>query len=123
MTKYNLAVRLETLHTIDAENLKDAFKKVKESWKDMHDISISDYDITAYKDMGIRYENKYGIKKVPYRQFDEIKPLTNKRVWHTEGKEFLTVVEDYGNGELKFSNGVIGRDEDVNYGKLPKGEI
>ena len=122
MTKYNLAVRLETLHTIDAENLKDAFKQVKESWKQMHDISISDYDITAYKDMGIRYEDKYGIKKVPYRQFDEIKPLTNKRVWHTEGKEFLTVVEDYGNGELKFSNGVIGRDEDVNYGKLPKEE-
>ena len=55
-------------------------------------------------------------------EFDEIKPLTNKRVWHTEGKEFLTVVEDYGNGELKFSNGVIGRDEDVNYGKLPKEE-
>ena len=73
MTKYNLAVRLETLHTIDAENLKDAFKQVKESWKQMHDISISDYDITAYKDMGIRYEDKYGIKKVPYRQFDEIK--------------------------------------------------
>ena len=73
MTKYNLAVRLETFHDIDAENLKDAFKKVKESWKQMHDISISDFDITAYKDMGIRYENKYGIKKVPYRQFDEIK--------------------------------------------------
>ena len=73
MTKYNLAVRFETLHTIDAENLKDAFKKVKDSWKQMHDISISDFDITAYKDMGIRYENKYGIKKVPYRQFDEIK--------------------------------------------------
>jgi len=123
MTKYNLAVRFETLHTIDAENLKDAFKKVKDSWLQMHDISISDFDITAYKDMGIRYENKYGIKKVPYRQFDEIKPLTNKRVWHTEGKEFLTVVEDYGNGELLFSNGVLGRDEDCNYGKLPKGEI
>ena len=73
MTKYNLAVRLETLHDIDAENLKDAFKKVKESWKDMHDIELDDYNITAYKDMGIRYEDKYGIKKVPYRQFDEIK--------------------------------------------------
>jgi len=73
MTKYNLAVRFETFHNIDAENLKDAFKKVKESWKQMHDISLSDYDITAYKDMGIRYEDKYGIKKVPYRQFDEIK--------------------------------------------------
>ena len=73
MTKYNLAVRLETLHTIDAENLKDAFKKVKESWLQMHDIELNNYDITAYKDMGIRYEDKYGIKKVPYRQFDEIK--------------------------------------------------
>ena len=73
MTKYNLAVRLETLHTIDAKNLKDAFKKVKESWKDMHDIELNDYDITAYKDMGIRYEDKYGVKKVPYRQFNEIK--------------------------------------------------
>ena len=76
MTKYNLAVRLETLHTIDAENLKDAFKKVKESWLQMHDIELNDFDITAYKDMGIRYEDKYGyptIKKVPYRQFDEIK--------------------------------------------------
>ena len=115
MTKYNLAVRLETLHDIDAKNLKDAFKQVKESWKQMHDIELNDYDITAYKDMGERLSKG----KVPYRQFDEIKPLTNKRVWHTEGKEFLTVVEDYGNGELKFSNGVIGRDEDVNYGKLP----
>ena len=73
MTKYNLAVRLETLHTIDAKNLKDAFKKVKESWKQMHDIELNDYDITAYKDMGIRYEDKYGVKKVPYRQFNEIK--------------------------------------------------
>ena len=73
MATYNLGVRLETLHNVDAKNLKDAFKKVKESWKDMHDIELNDFDITAYKDMGIRYENKYGIKKVPYRQFDEIK--------------------------------------------------
>ena len=69
MTKYNLAVRLETLHDIDAENLKDAFKKVKESWLQMHDIELSDYDITAYKDMGERLSKG----KVPYRQFDEIK--------------------------------------------------
>ena len=76
MATYNLGVRLETLHNVDAKNLKDAFKKVKESWKDMHDIELNDYDITAYKDMGIRYEDKYGyptIKNVPYRQFDEIK--------------------------------------------------
>ena len=32
-------------------------------------------------------------------------------------KELVTVVEDYGNGELLFSNGVLGRDEDCNYGK------
>jgi len=31
--------------------------------------------------------------------------------------EIVTVVEDYGNGELLFSNGVLGRDEDCNYGK------
>ena len=73
MATYNLGVRLETLHNVDAKNLKDAFKKVKESWKDMHDIELNDYDITAYKDMGIRYEDKYGVKKVPYRQFNEIK--------------------------------------------------
>jgi len=73
MATYNLGVRLETLHNVDAKNLKDAFKKVKESWLQMHDIELDDYNITAYKDMGIRYEDKYGIKKVPYRQFDEIK--------------------------------------------------
>ena len=73
MATYNLGVRLETLHNVDAKNLKDAFKKVKESWLQMHDIELNDYDITAYKDMGIRYEDKYGVKKVPYRQFNEIK--------------------------------------------------
>ena len=35
-------------------------------------------------------------------------------------KEIVTVVEDYGNGELLFSNNVLGRDEDCNYGKLPE---
>ena len=69
MATYNLGVRLETFHNIDAKNLKDAFKKVKESWKDMHDIELNDYDITAYKDMGERLSKG----KVPYRQFDEIK--------------------------------------------------
>ena len=76
MTKYNLAVRLETFHNIDAKNLKDAFKKIKESWLEMHDIELNDFDITAYKEVGIRYEDKYGyptIKNVPYRQFDEVK--------------------------------------------------
>jgi hypothetical protein len=73
MATYNLGVRLETFHNIDAKNLKDAFKKVKESWLQMHDIELNDYDITAYKDMGIRYEDKYGVKNVPYRQFNEIK--------------------------------------------------
>jgi len=73
MATYNLGVRLETFHNVDAKNLKDAFKKVKESWLQMHDIELNDYDITAYKDMGIRYEDKYGVKKVPYRQFNEIK--------------------------------------------------
>ena len=74
MKKYNLAVRLETFHNIDAENLKDAFKKVKESWKEMHDISLSDYDITAYKEVGERLSKG----KVPYRQFDEIKKELGK---------------------------------------------
>ena len=69
MTKYNLAVRFETLHTIDAENLKDAFKKVKDSWKQMHDIDLNDYDITAYKEVGERLSKG----NVPYRQFDEVK--------------------------------------------------
>ena len=69
MKKYNLAVRLETFHDIDAENLKDAFKKVKKSWKEMHDIELNDFDITAYKDMGERLSKG----NVPYRQFDEIK--------------------------------------------------
>lgn len=69
MKKYNLAVKLETFHDIDAENLKDAFKKVKESWKQMHDIELNDYDITAYKEVGERLSKG----NVPYRQFDEIK--------------------------------------------------
>mgnify|MGYP003676376683 FL=1 len=76
MATYNLGVRLETFQNVDAKNLKDAFKKVKESWKEMHDIELSDFDIKAYKEVGIRYEDKYGyptIKNVPYRQFDEIK--------------------------------------------------
>tara|TARA_R110000751_G_scaffold42298_1_gene98409 strand:- start:164 stop:388 length:225 start_codon:yes stop_codon:yes gene_type:complete len=69
MTKYNLAVRLETFQDVDAENLKDAFKKVKESWKQMHDIDLNDYDITAYKEVGERLSKG----NVPYRQFDEVK--------------------------------------------------
>jgi hypothetical protein len=69
MTTYNCVVRLETFHDIDAENLKDAFKKVKKSWKEMHDIELNDFDITAYKDMGERLSKG----NVPYRQFDEIK--------------------------------------------------
>ena len=69
MKKYNLAVKLETFQDVDAENLKDAFKKVKESWKQMHDIELNDYDITAYKEVGERLSKG----NVPYRQFDEIK--------------------------------------------------
>ena len=72
MKKYNLAVRLETFHDIDAENLKDAFKKVKESWKQMHDIELNDYDITAYKEV-VRVSERLSKGNVPYRQFDEIK--------------------------------------------------
>ena len=37
-------------------------------------------------------------------------------------KEIVTVVEDYGNCELLFSNNVLGRDEDCNYGELPTKE-
>ena len=69
MTKYNCVVKIETVQVLDAENLKDAFKKVKKSWKEMHDIELNDFDITAYKDMGERLSKG----KVPYRQFDEIK--------------------------------------------------
>ena len=72
MKKYNLAVRRETFHDIDAENLKDAFKKVKESWKQMHDIELNDYDITAYKEV-VRVSERLSKGNVPYRQFDEIK--------------------------------------------------
>ena len=72
MTTYNCVVRLETFHDIDAENLKDAFKKVKESWKQMHDIELNDYDITAYKEV-VRVSERLSKGNVPYRQFDEIK--------------------------------------------------
>ena len=73
MTTYNCVVKIETVQILDAENLKDMYKKVKEIWKDLHDITLADSEITIYKEVGIRYEDKYGIKKVPYRQFDEIK--------------------------------------------------
>tara|TARA_R100000501_G_scaffold4538_1_gene9688 strand:+ start:491 stop:766 length:276 start_codon:yes stop_codon:yes gene_type:complete len=88
MATYNLGVRLETLHNVDAKNLKDAFKKVKESWKDMHDIELNDYDITAYKDMGIRYEDKYGVKMC---LIDNLMKL-NRRIKHetlTEKKSII----------------------------------
>ena len=73
MTTYNCVVKIETVQILDAENLKDMYKKVKEIWKDLHDINLADSEITAYKEVGIRYEDKYGVKKVPCRQFDEIK--------------------------------------------------
>ena len=73
MTTYNCVVKIETVQVLDAENLKDMFKKVKEIWKDLHDITLADSEITIYKEVGIRYEDKYGVKNVPYRQFDEIK--------------------------------------------------
>ena len=73
MTTYNCVVKIETVQVLDAENLKDMYKKVKEIWKDLHDITLADSEITIYKEVGIRYEDKYGIKNVPYRQFDEVK--------------------------------------------------
>ena len=73
MTTYNCVVKIETVQILDAENLKDMYKKVKEIWKDLHDITLADSEITIYKEVGIRYEDKYGIKNVPYRQFDEVK--------------------------------------------------
>jgi hypothetical protein len=73
MTTYNCVVKIETVQILDAENLKDMYKKVKEIWKDLHDINLADSEITIYKEVGIRYEDKYGVKNVPYRQFDEIK--------------------------------------------------
>ena len=73
MTTYNCVVKIETVQVLDAENLKDMYKKVKEIWKDLHDINLADSEITIYKEVGIRYEDKYGIKNVPYRQFDEVK--------------------------------------------------
>ena len=72
MATYNLGVRLETMHNVDAKNLKDAFKKVKESWLQMHDIELNDYDITAYKEV-VRVSERLSKGNVPYRQFDEIK--------------------------------------------------
>jgi hypothetical protein len=34
--------------------------------------------------MGIRYEDKYGVKKVPYRQFNEIKK--EEETWSIDRK-------------------------------------
>lgn len=42
-----------------------------------------------------------------------MKNLTEKKVYHLLAKEILTVVEDYENGELLFSNGVLGLDDDI----------
>jgi hypothetical protein len=35
--------------------------------------------------MGIRYEDKYGVKNVPYRQFDEIKQ--EDKTWNIDRKK------------------------------------
>ena len=42
-----------------------------------------------------------------------IETLKNKTVWHKTENLLLVVKNDYENGELLFSNGVLGRDEDV----------
>jgi len=85
MTTYNCVVKIETVQILDAENLKDMYKKVKEIWKDLHDINLADSEITIYKEVGIRYEDKYGVKNVPYRQFDEIK--IEEGTWNIDRKK------------------------------------
>ena len=85
MTTYNCVVKIETVQILDAENLKDMYKKVKEIWKDLHDINLADSEITIYKEVGIRYEDKYGVKNVPYRQFDEIKQ--EDKTWNIDRKK------------------------------------
>jgi len=112
MKTYHCVVQIKTDMILDAENLKDAFKNVKESWKDLHDITLADSEITEYVFLN--------------EDDDGISSIKGQKVLLTgldDEKEIVTVVEDYGNGELLFSNGVLGRDEDCNYGKLPKGEI
>ena len=37
---------------------------------------------------------------------DGIRLIDGELVWCLKGKEFLTVIKDYGNGELDLSNGV-----------------
>ena len=44
---------------------------------------------------------------------DGIRLINGEIVWHKTGKEFLTVVKDYGNGELLLNNDVVVLDDDV----------
>jgi len=45
MKTYHCVVQIKTDMIIDADNVKEMFIKVKESWKEMHDISLSDSEI------------------------------------------------------------------------------
>jgi hypothetical protein len=49
MKTYHCVVKIKTDMIIDADNVKEMFIKVKESWKDMHDISLSDSEICIKK--------------------------------------------------------------------------
>jgi len=42
---YNCVVKIETGMMLEAKNRDDLFKKVKEIWKDLHDITLQDCEI------------------------------------------------------------------------------
>ena len=45
-------VTIKSAHLIDALDKEDYIKKVKETWKDMHDIELTDEEITEVEENG-----------------------------------------------------------------------
>ena len=43
-------ITIKSAHLIDALDKEDYIKKVKETWKDLHDIELTDEEITGVRE-------------------------------------------------------------------------